>query len=311
MVEHEKCPGNARASLSLVCFFALALSYSGPASADESSRAGHGHVSVSYQQIRVDGFEGSAGNIPIGKVDTHALSFDVEYYLTDRWTVGAGIPFIRERYRGTFPHDPLLLDPPRPEVKNIDLGDWNQGFQDFHLSVRYLAKATGQLRIEPYLVAGFPSNDYEFFGHAAFGQNLWRIEPGSTFLYKPPISDTYYRLDVGYAFVEETLGVSIDHWNIRAEAGHFFNEHLTGRIFVLHKDGDGLVFPEEFPLPRNTELWYQHDRLIRHNFTNVGVGLDWSMNERYSVSSSVMTMARAEQVHTVDFAFTVGLTAAF
>ena len=290
---------------------AFVLSLAGPAFAEGDSRAGHGHVSVSYQYISVDGFEGSFGEIPIGTVDTHALNFDVEYDLTDRWTIGAGIPFIRERYKGNFPHDPLTLNPPRPEIENVDLGDWNQDFQDFHFSVRYLAKATGRLRIEPYVVVSFPGNDYPFFGHAAIGQNLQRVEPGSSFLYVPPISDTYYRLDVAYAFVEETLGVSIDHWNIRAEVGHFFNQHLTGRVFVLHKDGDGLVFPEDFPLPRTTELWYQHDRLIKHNFTNAGVGLDWNMNERYSLSSSVLTMVRSEQVHKVDYAFTMGLSVAF
>ncbi len=311
MVDSDNCARRGRTAIITGCLLALFLSLPDTTIADEDSRAGHGHVNVTYQQIRVDGFEGSAGTLAIGKVDTHVLNVDVEYYLTDRWTVSAGIPYIRERYRGTFAHDPLLLDPPRPEIENIDQGQWNQGFQDFHFAVRYLAKATGQFRIEPFVVAGFPSNDYPFFGHAAIGQNLWRIEPGATFLYKGPFSDTYYRLDLGYAFVEETLGVSIDHWNIRAEAGHFFNHQLTGRVFVLHKDGDGLVFPDDFPPPRNNELWYQHDRLIKHNFTNAGVGLDWSMSERYVLSSSVLTMVRAEQVHKVDFAFTLGLSFSF
>lgn len=278
---------------------------------DADSRAGHGHVSVTYQYIRVDGFESSQGEIPIGTVDTHALYFEVDYYLTDRWTLVAGIPFIRERYQGDFPHDPLALDPPRPNVENVDLGDWNQDFQDFHIGARYLLKDAGRLRIEPYLMYGFPSNDYPFFGHAAIGQNLDRLEIGSSFLYVPPISDAYYRLDVGYAFVEETLGVNIDHWNIRAEAGYFFTRELTGRIFVLHKDGDGLIFPDDFPPPRTTEFWYQHDRTIKHNFTNVGVGVDWSLGDDYSVSSSVLTMTRAEQVHKVEYAFTVGLTRSF
>lgn len=311
MLGNDACPDNSSNILTVCYWLALGIYCSGPAHADESSRAGHGQVTISYQRIHVDGFEADSGKIPIGSVDTHALNVELEYHLTDRWTVGAGIPFIRERYKGGFPHDPLALDPPRTDVENIDQGDWNQGFQDFHLALRYLAKATGRLRIEPYLVAGLPSNDYPFFGHAAIGQNLWRVEPGAAFTYIPPISDAYYRLVLGYSFVEETLGVSIDHWNIRAEAGYFFNQRLSGRIFVLHKDGDGLVFPDDFPPPRTDERWYQHDRMIRHNFTNVGIGIDWSMNDRYRLSSSVLTMTRAEQVHTVDYAFTVGLGYSF
>jgi hypothetical protein len=308
MVGGDKGPGSVRSAFFAGCLSALFLA---PAAAEESSRSGHGHVSVSYQYIHVDGFEASQGTLDIGTVDTHVLNFELDYALTDRWSFAFGIPFIRERYQGNFPHDPLLLDPPRPQVENVDLGQWNQDFQDFHLGVRYLAKASGRLRIEPYITAGLPSNDYPFFGHAAIGQNLWRVEPGSSFVFVPYISDAWYRLDIGYAFVEETLGVSINHWNIRAEVGYFFNQYLSGRAFLLHKQGDGLVFPEDFPIPRNTELWYQHDRMIKHNFTNFGVGLDWSMNDNYSITTSALTMVRAEQVHKVDYAFTVGLAFAF
>jgi hypothetical protein len=51
--------------------------------------------------------------------------------------------------------------------------------------------------------------------------------------------------------------------------------------------------------------------MIKHNFTNVGIGLDWSMQDRYRLSSSVLTMARAEQVHKVDYAFTIGVSFSF
>jgi len=283
-----------------------------PAAASEDvSRAGHGHYTVGYQRIHVDGFEGSQGEIPIGTVDTHSLYFEVDYNLTDRWSMVAGIPYIIERYLGDFPHDPLLLDPPRPDVENVDQGAWNAGFQDFHLGARYLLKSSGQLRIEPYVLAGIPSNDYPFFGHAAFGQNLVRVELGSNFTYIPPLSDAYFQLELGYAFVEKTLGTSISHWNIRAEAGYFFGPRLSGRLFLLHKDGRGLIFPDDFPPPRTDEKWFQHDRMIQHNFTNFGAGLDWALDDTYQVSTSVLTMVRAEQVHNVDYAFTLGLTRSF
>jgi hypothetical protein len=299
-------------SMSLLLSLPLYLATVAPTAATENeSRAGHGNVSVMYQYISVDGFESSQGEIDIGTVDTHVLYFEVGYHLTDRMTLIAGIPYVRERYKGPFQHDPLALDPPRPEVENVDQGDWNSDFQDVHFGVRYLVKDSGTLRIEPFALAGVPSNDYPFFGHAAIGQNLKRIEIGSSFTYVPPISDAWYRLDLGYAFVEETLGVNIDHWNIRAEAGYFFSQHLTGRAFFLHKQGHGLTFPEDFPPPRTDEKWYQHDRMIKHNFTNFGVGLDWTMSDTYTVSSSVLTMVRAEQVHKVDYAISLGLARSF
>lgn len=291
-------------------FLALLVPASHVVAAQEETDAGHGHYSVSYQYISVDGFEGSMGEVPIGTVDTHSLNFEVDYAVTGKWTLVAGIPLVRKRYDGPSPHDPLTLDPPRPDVENVDQGAWNTGFQDIHVGARYLAR-DGSLRIEPFAFLGLPSHDYPFFGHAAVGQNLWKLDVGSSFTYFPPISDAYYRLDLAYVFVEETLGFSIDHWLIRAEAGYFFRPHLNGRIFLLHKDGHGLTFPDDFPTPRTTEMWYQHDRLVKHNYTNVGVGLDWAVNDKYRVSSSLMTMARAEQVHIMKYAVTVGLSRSF
>lgn len=296
--------------LTVLCLLGISAA---PACAQEhATRAGHGSVTVGYQYVSVDGFAGSLGDVPVGEVETHAFSIDVDYHLTDKLTLVAGIPFIRERYIGDFDHNPLALDPPRPEVPNIDLGDWNSDFQDFHVGVRYLLSERN-LIVEPFVVAGIPSNDYPFFGHAAIGRNRSQVDVGSTFIYVPPISDAWYRVDVSYAFVEQTLGVNINHLNINAEAGYFFSPRLSARLFMLYRDGNGLNFPVDFPPPpeRTDEMWYQHDRLVKHNFTNFGAGFDWVMSERYRLSSAVMTMARANQIHDVEYAISLGLTRLF
>ena len=279
--------------------------------AEESdSRAGHGHMSVSFQVIRIDGFESSVGTLPIGTVDTQSVNFEIDYNLTDRITLIAGVPWVRKRYDGPGIHDPLALDPPRPDVENVDIKSWNRDFQDFHLGVRYLLRE-GPFVVEPYVYFNVPTHDYPFFGHAAVGQNLLKVDVGSTFMWFPGLSDAYYRLDVGYVFVEETLDTNISHWLVTGEAGYFFSDTITGRVFAQLKKGHGLTFPDNFPLPRTTEQWYQHDRMVKHNYLNVGVGLDWSLGSNYSLDTSVMTMAWAEQVHVVDYAIIVGLIRSF
>jgi hypothetical protein len=296
----------------LVLAAALGLGCAAEAHASEAQgRTGHGHVSLGYQYINVRGFQSSIGKLPIGDVETHSLDVDIDYYLTERLTLSAGIPFIVKRYQGGGPHDPLLLNPPRPEVENVDLGKWNTGFQDFHLGVQYLAMESPTFRIEPYAFLGVPSNDYPFFGHAAIGQQLIKFDVGSGFTWFPPISDAYYRLDAGYVFVEKTLGVNINHWLIRAEAGYFFSPRLTGRVFVLLKRGHGLTFPDDFPPPRDSEKWYQHDRLVKHNYMNVGAGMDWAINDRYRLTTSVMTMTWAQQVHVMRYTLNVGISRFF
>jgi hypothetical protein len=208
-------------------------------------------------------------------------------------------------------HDPLLLDPPRPDIENVDQGDWNSAFQDIFLGVSYLAFDSPTFAIEPHLFLGIPSHDYPFFGNAAIGQNQTRIEIGSSFLLAPGLSDAYYGLDISYAFVEEVLNSDINHWRINAEAGYFFTPRLTGRVFALVKQGHGLDFPDDFPPPRTDERWYQHDRMVKHNYIIAGIGLDWFVSDKYEVSAALMKMTHAEVIHIMDFAFDITVSRAF
>ena len=133
-------------------------------------------------------------------------------------------------------------------------------------------------------------------------------------MWYPGLSNAYYRADIGYVFVEKTLGVNVNHWNIRAEAGYQFGPRITGRLFGLLKKGSGLSVPTDFPgFPDQLtdEMWYQHDRTLKHNYMNIGIGVDWALNDHYSVSSNLMTMAWADQVNILDYAFTLSLVRTF
>ena len=232
-----------------------------PMAAAEEGRKGHGHFTVEYQYISVDGFESSIGELDIGTTDTHTLNFELDYNVTDRLAVYVGLPVIRKRYQGNFPHRTDVLDPPNNTAPFIDDGEYRTRFQDLHVGLRYLAK-DGPLSIEPFIAYGVPSNSYPFFAHSAVGQQLNKLDIGSIFTYVPPISDAFFRLGISYVFVEETLGNSINHWRIHGDAGYFFGQRWSGRVFFILKDGKGLVFPDDFPL-RTDELWYQHDRMVR------------------------------------------------
>lgn len=268
---------------------------------DEVPRAGHGSIAITYQRQSADSFDSTIGEVYIGPVDTHALNIEIDYHLTDRLTLVAALPYIHRRYQGTFQHDPLSLDPPRPDIENVDQGEWNNSFQDLQLGLRYLVRSS-PVAIEPYALLRVPSNEYPFFGHAAVGQHQTRLEIGSSFAFSPGLSDAYYGLDLSYTFVERVLGVSVNHWRANAESGYFFTPRVTGRIFALLKDGRGLDFPDDFP-SRTDERWYQHDRMVKHNYVNMGLGMTWSLQSNYRVSASWMTMTRAEIVHIMDHAF--------
>lgn len=275
----------------------------------EESSPGHGRFFVSYQYIHVDGFEATTGTLPIGTTDTYALNFEIDYQFNERWGIDFGIPLIRKRYQGSGPHNPMLIVPPQ-DAEFIDTGSYHTSFQDWHLALRYKV-LEGTFGIEPFIALGVPSNDYPFFAHSAVGQNLTKVDVGTSFTLQPGLSDAFYRLDVSYVFVEKTLGVNIDHWRLTGEAGYYFTPRFSARAFFLLKEGKGLDFPDDFPPPRNTEYWYQHDRMVRHNYINAGLGINWSINENYQVSFSAFTMVHADQVHIVKYALTAGISRSF
>jgi hypothetical protein len=86
---------------------------------------------------------------------------------------------------------------------------------------------------------------------------------------------------------------------------------LTGFTFFILREGNGLEFPDDFPPPRTTEWWYQHDRMVQHNYINAGLGMRWALNERYELDLAAMTMVHADQVHVMKYAVNIGLSRSF
>ncbi|NKB98928.1 MAG: hypothetical protein GKR90_10605 [Pseudomonadales bacterium] len=293
------------ARLLICCGFAAAILCSQNAVAAE-----RGHVSLSYQQFKTDGFESTIGELDIGTTDTQSLSFDLAYHLTERTTLHFGIPLVRRRYEGHVGHFPSNLLEGHDNDHSVDEGSYHTDFQDFLLGLSFLA-VDRPVRVEPFLFYGLPSHDYPHFGHAAVGQNLWRIELGTRLTYTPPLSDFYFRFDPSYSFMEKVLGVRTNQWRAHAEVGYRFVDGASARMFVSVKDAEGAEFPDDFPPPRNTSRWYHHDRMVKHSFVNVGMGLDWQFSPRTQLSTSAMTMVTAEQAHVVKYAFNIGVTRFF
>jgi len=272
--------------------------------------AGSGSIALSYQTIEVNKFDTSVSEVDIGEVLTHSLFVELNYALTDRWLLTAGIPYIYKKYNGPARHDPLTLVPPRPDVPFVDDGRYHSEWQDFVLGATYLWIDTPVI-VEPFVNLIIPSHDYPHFAQAAIGQNRLKAEFGVDLTKYMPFSDWFYRGGVSYTVVEKTLGVNVNHFRVHGEAGYFFTPHLSASAFVLGKLGNGkdaTAFP---PSARTDEAWYQHDRTTRHNYVNVGATTDWYINDNYMLSVSALTSVWGRSVHMVRLAWTVGLTRYF
>ena len=277
---------------------------------DEEHIAGSGSISLAYQSIEVNEFDTNVSEVNIGEVQTHSLYLEVDYAITDRWLVKAGIPYIKKKYNGPARHDPLTLMPPRPEVPFVDDGQYHSEWQDFLLEASYLW-LDAPVIVEPFVALFIPSHDYPHFAQAAVGQNLWKLEFGVDLTKYMPFSDWYYRGRFGYTFVEETVGVNVNHFRVAAEAGYFFTPGLSASAFLLGKFGNGKDANEFTPATVRDENWYQHDRTTRHSFLNAGASVEWYINDGYMLRASALTSVWGRSVHLVHLAWTIGLTRYF
>lgn len=274
---------------------------------DEEHVAGTGSIALSYQSIEVNEFDTSVSEVDIGEVLTHALYLEVNYAVTDRWILTAGIPYIKKKYNGPARHDPLTLVPPRPEVPFVDDGSYHSEWQDFVFGATYLW-IDDPFIVEPFANLIIPSHDYPHFAQAAVGQNRWKAEFGIDFTKYMLFSDWYYRGGISYTFVEETLDVNVNHFRVKGEAGYFFTPEVSASLFFLGKFGKGQDATEFPPTARTDEAWYQHDRTTRHSYVNVGANTEWYISDSYMLNLSALTTVWGKSVHMVNIAWLVGLT---
>lgn len=290
----------------------------------EGSAGSVASLRVEYQYIRTGDFFddsvvfGSGGDI--GTTDTQALILSGNYSISDRWTIFASLPYIQKRHQGANPHNFLEFSNFNPPDRRlVDDGSYHGGFQDLSVGVMYLS-IHGPLQVSPFIAYGVPTDNYPFYGKAAIGANLWSVPIGVRLDYQPYFSDWSFSGSVAYVIREETLDIDVDYWLFYASAGYYFLPRLYGSIFATSKyTPNGVELPYDFTddptyqdqADFDTELWWQHDRVLAHSFTDIGVGIDYIVSDRYEISGQFWTTIHADQVNEVDYAVSFALTVSF
>ena len=289
----------------------IGSAFTGAVASDSDETAkGHGTVSIGYQSSYVNGQLFPDGKRPIGTIRVQSLSFDLDYFVADRWSVHLGIPFVETRYRGGMPHcvrtDPppcqgaVVPSQPHPESKFLDDGTYHGTWQDWHLGLAHHANVDDYL-LKPSISLQIPSHRYTFFSQSAPGQGLWKVELAIDVAHQLDMSNLYYRVRFGHVFAEKTLGQSIDHDKLDLELGYFLDDTWTIKAFAVGKKGKG--YPGAYD--RTTEAWYRHDQRAKHNYASLGTGFDYHVNDKYTLSATVQRMVWGEFVF--DFRYSLDL----
>jgi hypothetical protein len=285
----------------------------------EGTTKGHGSVSVGYQNTFVDGFfvpGPPGGEAAIGTVRIQSISFDLDYYFADHWSAEIGIPYVVARYQGPAPHCITQAPPPcqgvvvptqpHPESQFLDDGNYHGTWQDWTLGLAYHENINNFILI-PSVTAYLPSHNYTFFANAAVGQDVPKIEFAIDLAHQFELTNVYYRIRAGHVFARKTLDQSIDYNALDAEIGYFLNETWTVKAFAVGKKGDGYTGPYD----QTTEQWYHHDQRTEHNYATLGAGLDYHLNDKYTVSTTVQHLVWGQFVFDFKYSLDVHLTREF
>ena len=279
---------------------------------------GHGSVSVGYQNTYVNGMflPVPGGLAPIGYVRVQSVSFDVNYFFADRWSAQLGIPYIVARYRGPTPHcitqapapckNEVVPLQPHAESRFLDDGRYHGAWQDWTAGIAYHGNI-GDYLVTPMAVVYLPSHNYTFFANAAVGQDVKKLEVSVDLAHQLELTNLYYRVRAGHVFAEKTLGQSIDYNKLDLELGYFLDEAWTVKAFGVGKRGNG--YPGAYD--QTTEEWYHHDQRAKHNYANVGVGVDHHIGEKYTVSATVQRLVWGQFVFDFRYSFDLHLTREF
>lgn len=282
-----------------------------PRVAEPARRAdteGRGEMALTYQYQRAEDLVSEDFTIDSAPITTHLLDFAVSYRFNDRWTLNAGLPFISREWKGGPSHNPLNIVPPQHDSEFVDDNHFHGFFQDLRLGAGYLLLEE-PVSLEAHLEYGIPASDYPFFAASAIGRNLQTIEVGATAAYRPPFLPWYFSLRTGYVMTDEVLGVDTNAMRVTADATRFMNQRIALNIFFTSKNGKGISPPQTPDF--SSELWYRHDQIIRHNYANLGLGVNWAVGDRSVLNFTLLKMVHVEDVFELRDALSVTLSRPF
>lgn len=235
----------------------------------------------------------------LGEIKSGTFFADVTYGIRDDLAVSIGIPLVRSKYTGTFPHG-----------SSLDNGRAHTSVQDLKFDVRYQL-TQGAFVVTPFVGSQLPATDYEYFAHAAPGRRLRELQMG-TF-----VGGTLDRLLPGlflqgrytYGVVEKVLDISHNRSQLGLELGYFVTPswRVVGMASGQRTHG-GIDMPRNAASIWPREQFRNHDRITAEHYANVGGGMGWTVNDRFDVFGSVTRTVTARNTHKLHYAASVGVS---
>ncbi len=245
------------------------------------------HVGRVFRDVRFE----CCGTTNVG------IGVDVDYGLSDRWSISFSVPYVFAKYRGGPPAGPAAFLP-YPEVDSCHC--LHSSFQDIGLGAHYnVFKIRRSFSLMTSASVGMPTHNYEYAGEAVVGFGLTElglsVDAGEQFDFiVPGLSiDGHY----GYAIVERAVGVSHNRSNALLEAGYTLPNRLGAHLVLSgQRTYDGLRFPFEVdPYP---ERYTEFHRLLKDDYFHAGAGVSYTWRD-WEWSFSFLRTVSGDNTHDV------------
>jgi hypothetical protein len=245
------------------------------------------HVGRVFRDVRFE----CCGTTNVG------IGVDVDYGLSDRWSVSFSVPYVFAKYRGGPPDGPALFLP----YAAVDACHCvHSTLQDIVVGGHYnLVKIRRSFSLMTSMSAGIPTHNYDYAGEAVVGFGLTEVALGADvgqqldFITRGLSVDGHY----GYTFAEHVLGIGHNRSNALFTANYSVSNRLGAHLILSaqHTYG-GLRFPDDIrPFP---ERYSEFHRLLRDNYFQAGAGASYGWHD-WELSLSFLRTVSGDNTHDV------------
>lgn len=268
-----------------------------------------GAVTLAWQYVDNTGHRFSDGFfLARGESVSMSALIEVDYGVTDRFSVTAAIPYVFAKYTGAMP--------PPSRLPVDECACWHSSFQDLSLAARYRF-GDDTRAVTPLVRYVLPVHDYPYVGEAVVGRRLREAQVGvnAGVRLSGALRNVSFGSGYTYSFVEKPLAdISIDKSNGFVDLGFAVGDRLYlrtmanwqqthGGLRIGSPTGNPFFPPGELNTP---ERFAQRDRLLSTQYWQAGAGVAYSM-ERFDVFGSVAKYVWGRNAHN-GWIYTVGST---
>jgi len=235
----------------------------------------------------------------LGEIKSGTFFADVTYGIRDNFAVSLGLPIVRSKYTGAFPHP-----------SSLDNGRAHTSAQDLKFDLRYRL-TQGAVTLTPFVGSQLPATEYEYFAHAAPGRRLRELQLG-TFVgatLDRVVPGLFVQARYTYGVVEKVLDISHNRSQLGVEVGYFVTPswRVVGMATGQRTHG-GVDMPRNAGAIWPAERFRNHDRITAEHYANVGGGAGWTVNDRFDVFGSLTTTLAARNTHKLHYGASVGVS---